>query len=270
MTGIHGRGDREEAGPTLPLLEALFGLSGRTALVTGGSTGLGYAAAEALAGAGADVTLVARDPKKLEVAQESLASAGLASSVVAADVTDSAAVRALVDGLPKAPDIVVNSAGTNKPAHFLDVEEADFDQIMGLNVKATFLVSQLVARRMVREHVAGSIIHVSSQMGHVGGLNRVPYCASKWGVEGMTRAMALDLATHSIRVNSIAPTFIATPMTESFFEDQEFLQSTLQRIKIGRLGHPRDLHGAVLLLASDASSLMTGTSIVVDGGWTAD
>jgi len=142
--------------------------------------------------------------------------------------------------------------------------------VLDLNLKAAFFVAQVVAGRMVEQGSKGSIIHMTSQMGHVGGPNRTLYCASKWALEGLSKAMALDLAPHGIRVNTIAPTFIETPLTKPFFEDQAFLQSVLAKIKLGRLGQVEDLMGAIVFLASDASALMTGSSLVVDGGWTAD
>jgi NAD(P)-dependent dehydrogenase (short-subunit alcohol dehydrogenase family) len=151
-----------------------------------------------------------------------------------------------------------------------EVSETDYDAVLDLNVKSVFFVSQACVRQMLSGNVAGSLIHIGSQMGHVGGPNRSLYCASKWALEGMSKAFALDLAAHGIRSNTIAPTFIETPMTRPFFEDAEFKASVVARIKLGRLGRVEDLMGAVLFLASDASALMTGSSVVIDGGWTAD
>jgi NAD(P)-dependent dehydrogenase (short-subunit alcohol dehydrogenase family) len=167
-------------------------------------------------------------------------------------------------------DILVNNAGTNRPAPFVEVKIEDFDFVFGLNVRSAFFVAQAVARRLVEAKRPGSIIHVSSQMGHVGGASRSVYCASKHAIEGLTKAMAIELAPHGVRVNSLAPTFIETPMTKPFFENEAFRKDTLSRIKLGRLGQVEDLTGAVVFLASDASALMTGTSLVVDGGWTAE
>ena len=151
-----------------------------------------------------------------------------------------------------------------------EVSEDDYDTVLGLNVKSAFFVAQACARKMIAEGARGSMIHMGSQMGHVGGANRSLYCASKWGLEGMSKSFALDLAPHGIRSNTIAPTFIETPMTKPFFEDPEFKASVLGKIKLGRLGQVEDLMGAIIYLASDASALVTGTSLVVDGGWTAD
>jgi NAD(P)-dependent dehydrogenase (short-subunit alcohol dehydrogenase family) len=167
-------------------------------------------------------------------------------------------------------DILVNNAGSNRPSPFLEVKVEDFDFIMELNVRAAFFVAQAVARRLIEARKPGSIIQISSQMGHVGSPRRSVYCASKHALEGMTKTMALELAPHGIRVNSLAPTFVETPMTKKFFENAEFRNFVLDRIKLGRIGKVEDLMGAVLFLASDASALMTGTSLVVDGGWTAD
>jgi NAD(P)-dependent dehydrogenase (short-subunit alcohol dehydrogenase family) len=178
--------------------------------------------------------------------------------------------RKVAELSPKPFHILVNNAGTNRPKPIHDVIETDYDAVLDLNVKAAYFVSQSASRRMVEEGLAGSIIHIGSQMGHVGGPNRTLYCASKWAIEGMSKAMALDLAPHGIRSNTIAPTFIETPMTQPFLSDPDFKASVLSKIKLGRLGRVEDLMGAVLFLASDASALMTGTSLVVDGGWTAE
>ena len=167
-------------------------------------------------------------------------------------------------------EVLVNNAGTNRPKPMQAVTEADYDAVLDLNVKAAFFVAQACVARLLAEGRPGSLIHIGSQMGHVGGPNRSLYCASKWALEGMSKAFALDLAAHGIRSNTIAPTFIETPLTRPYFDDPEFKASVLARIKLGRLGTVEDLMGAVLFLASDASALVTGTSLVVDGGWTAD
>jgi NAD(P)-dependent dehydrogenase (short-subunit alcohol dehydrogenase family) len=242
-----------------------FRLDGRRALVTGAGRGIGLAAASALAEAGAQVTLVARTAAEIEPAAELMAGA----EAVTLDVSDLPAVSALFSERP-AFDILVNNAGTNRPKPMQEVAEEDYDAVLGLNLKSAFFVAQACVRRLMQEGKPGSLIHMGSQMGHVGGPNRSLYCASKWALEGMSKAFALDLAAHSIRSNTIAPTFIETPMTRPFFEDPAFRFSVLQKIKLGRLGRVEDLMGAILFLASDASSLMTGTSLVVDGGWTAE
>ena len=249
---------------TLPRTPS-FRIDGRRALVTGAGRGIGLAAGAALAEAGAEVTLVARTAAEVEAAAREMAGAGWA----AFDVLDAAAVSAFFADRG-AFDILVNNAGTNRPKPLWDVTADDYDAVLGLNLRAAFFVAQAAAKAMIRDGVSGSLIHMGSQMGHVGGPNRSLYCASKWGLEGMSKAFALDLAPHGVRSNTIAPTFIETPMTRPFFEDQAFRASVLAKIKLGRLGTVEDLMGAIVFLASDASALVTGTSLVVDGGWTAD
>ncbi len=263
---------RSEAMGTLP--QALpqtpsFRLDGRRALVTGAGRGIGLAASAALAQAGAHVTLCARSPGEVADAAAAIRAAGGSAEPLVLDVSDVAGLRAALAGR-EADDILVNNAGTNRPKPFAEVTEEDYDAVLGLNLRAAFFVAQTVAGRMTAAGRPGSIIQMSSQMGHVGGPRRTLYCASKWGLEGLTKAMALDLAPHGIRVNSIAPTFIETPLTKPFFADPAFLEQVLGKIKLGRLGRVEDLMGAVVFLASDASSLMTGSSLLVDGGWTAD
>ncbi len=243
-----------------------FRLDGKRALVTGAGRGIGFAAAAALAEAGAEVTLAARTSSEIEAGAQAIG--GKANAAVL-DVSDLAAVEAFFAA--REPfHVLVNNAGTNRPKPMWEVDEDDYDTVLDLNVKSAFFVAQACARRLIDAGEKGSLIHMGSQMGHVGGPNRSLYCASKWAVEGMNKAMALDLAQHGIRSNTIAPTFIETPMTKPFFEDQAFLDSVLAKIKLGRLGQVEDLMGAVVFLASDASALMTGTSLVVDGGWTAE
>jgi NAD(P)-dependent dehydrogenase (short-subunit alcohol dehydrogenase family) len=167
-------------------------------------------------------------------------------------------------------DILVNNAGTNRPKAFTAVSEEDFDTVLDLNLRAAFFVAQAVAQGMIRAGRGGSIIHMSSQMGHVGGAQRSLYCSSKWALEGLSKAMALDLAPHGIRSNTIAPTFVETPLTAPFFADHSFRSAVLSKIKLGRLGSVEDVMGAVVFLASSASAMMTGASVLIDGGWTAD
>ena len=244
-------------------------LDGQRALVTGAGRGIGLAAAAALAQAGAHVTLLARTGAEIEAAAEAIRADGGQAAALCADVSDPEAFAHLVAA--QAPfDVLVNNAGMNRPAPFADVTIADFDAIMGLNLRAAFFVAQAVARRQIAAGIAGSIIHVSSQMGHVGGARRTVYCASKHAIEGLTKAMAIDLAPHGIRVNTICPTFIETPMTKPFFESPAFRTDVLARIKLGRVGQVEDVMGALVFLASAASALMTGSSVVIDGGWTAE
>jgi NAD(P)-dependent dehydrogenase (short-subunit alcohol dehydrogenase family) len=244
-------------------------LDGRRALVTGAGRGIGMACAAALAQAGAHVVLASRTAAEIAAVAEEIRTEGGSAEPLVLDVTDTAAVRAAV--AREAPfDVLVNNAGTNRPRPFLEVTEDDYDTIASLNQRAAFFVAQAVARRMVEGGVRGSIIHISSQMGHVGGAQRTVYCMTKHGIEGLTKAMAIDLAPHGVRVNSIGPTFIDTPLTRPFFEDTVFRDDVLRRIKLGRLGTVEDLMGAVVFLASDAAALVTGTALVVDGGWTAE
>src|SRR5262245_64024694 len=192
-----------------------FRLDGRRALVTGGGRGIGLAAASALAQAGAQVTLVARTQAEIEAAAAAIRARGDAAEALVLDVTDLDAVRAAIAGA--APfDVLVNNAGTNRPALLMDVKVEDFDLIFGLNVRAAYFMAQAVARRLVEAKRPGSIINISSQMGHVGAARRSVYCASKHAMEGFTKAMAIELAPHNIRVNSLGPTFLETPLTRPF------------------------------------------------------
>ena len=248
---------------------SLFRLDGKRALVTGAGRGIGLSASRALAAFGADVTLVSRSEAEVAEAAAFIRDTGDQANHLALDVTDIDAVRARLDQLDHF-DILVNNAGTNRPGPFVDATIEDFDAVAGLNVRAAFFVAQAVARKLIAAGKPGSIINMSSQMGHVGAVNRSVYCTTKFAIEGMTKATAVELAPHGIRVNSLCPTFIETPMTEPFFRNPEFRAAVLSKIKLGRLGTVEDLAGALILLASDASSLMTGTSLVVDGGWTAE
>ncbi|HEU0060038.1 MAG TPA: SDR family oxidoreductase [Hyphomicrobiaceae bacterium] len=246
-----------------------FRLDGKRALVTGAGRGIGLAAAFALAEAGAHVTLAARTQSEIEAATAAIRARGQAADALPLDVTDLAAMqRALAAAAPFG--ILLNNAGTNRPKRLVDVTIDDFDAIMGLNVRAAYFVAQAVARRLIETEQAGSIINVSSQMGHVGAANRSVYCASKHAMEGFTKAMAVELAPHNIRVNTLGPTFLDTPLTRPFFQNKAFRDEVVSKIKLGRLGTVDDLMGAILFLASDASALMTGSALVIDGGWTAD
>ncbi|RFC61980.1 SDR family oxidoreductase [Fulvimarina endophytica] len=246
-----------------------FSLDGRIAIVTGAGRGIGRAVADVYARAGADVRLLARTGSEIEDAAGEIRAAGFRAEAAAIDVTDGGAFRGYVASLPRL-DILVNNAGTNRPGPFLDVSEEDFDHVAGLNLRAAFFAMQAAASRMAEGGRGGSIVNMSSQMGHVGARNRTLYCATKWALEGLTKAASLELAAHGIRVNTICPTFVETPMTKPFLEDETFRADCLARIKLGRFGSVSDITGAALFLASDASSLMTGTHMLIDGGWTAE
>ena len=252
---------------TLPRTPS-FRLDGKRALVTGAGRGIGLAAAAALAHAGAHVTLASRTLSEVEEVAAAIRDGGGQAVAWRLDVMELEATRDRI--LTAAPfDILVNNAGTNRPKTFLDVTIEDFDAVMDLNVRAAYFVAQAVARRMVAANIRGSIINVSSQMGHVGAAIRSIYCASKWAMEGFSKAMAADLGPMGIRVNTLGPTFIETPLARQFLADEKFRASVLAMIKLGRVGQVEDLMGPIVFLASEASALMTGSALVVDGGWTA-
>lgn len=243
-------------------------LDGKTSLVTGAGRGIGLAAAHALAQAGAHVTLVARNAHDIEAASDEICKAGGRAVGFTLDVTDSQAVKAFVE--QRGPfNILVNNAGTNRPSLITDMVDADYDAVMDLNVKATMFVTREVARGLIARGESGSIITISSQMGHVGGPKRVLYCATKHAVEGMTKSLAWELGPHNIRANTLCPTFIETAMTKQMFSDKDFRRYVESRIALGRIGKLEDIMGSVVFLASDAASMVTGSALMVDGGWTA-
>lgn len=245
-----------------------FRLDGRRALVTGGSGGIGLAAAAALGRAGAHVTVAARREPELARVCEALRAEAIDCAPLVLDVTDSAAVDQAIAG--SGPfDILVNNAGMNRPKPLVEQSDDDIDAVLDLNVKAAFYTSRAVARRLLKEGMPGSIINVSSQMGHVGSPRRTLYCASKHALEGMTRALAWELGPAGIRVNTVCPTFIETPMTAGMLEQPGFRDWVCARNALGRVGRLDEVMGAIVFLAGEASSLMTGSALMLDAGWTA-
>lgn len=243
-------------------------LDGTVAVVTGAGRGIGRACAMALAEAGAETVLMSRSADELEALAETIRGEGGTARVMVCDVTDTSQIEESLGALDRI-DTLVNNAGMNIPEPFFDVTEDHFDRIMTLNVRATFMMSQAVARRMTEAGRGGAIINMSSQMGHVGAPNRTVYCTSKHAMEGMTKAMAVELAPDKIRVNAIGPTFVLTPASRSYFENPAFTKDTLSRIPMGELAELEDIMGAIVFLASPAAALITGASLVIDGGWTA-
>lgn len=245
-----------------------FRVDGQRALVTGAGRGIGLAAATALAQAGACVTLVARSEAELKSVCGQITAVGGRCDYMVLDVTDSQAVtRELATRAPY--QILVNNAGVNRPKPLVELTDDDIDEVFNLNVKAAFYVARAVATGLLAARLRGSIINVSSQMGHVGGPRRTLYCASKHAVEGMTKALAWELGQANIRVNTVCPTFIETAMTQGMFADTAFRDWVTSRIALGRVGQIEEVMGAIVFLASDASSLMTGSALMLDGGWTA-
>jgi NAD(P)-dependent dehydrogenase (short-subunit alcohol dehydrogenase family) len=265
--------------------------SGQLVVVTGASRGLGRGCAAAFAARGAEVVLVSRGAAELEQAEAAIRADGGRAQAAPCDVTDPAAVERLFAALPRC-DVLVNNAGGNQPLPFLEVPLETLDHLLNLNVRSMFVTAQAAARRMTRDSAPGGttradatppaggqaggaaaargvIIHMSSQMGHVGAPNRTVYCMTKWAIEGLTKAMAVELAPLGIRVNAVAPTYIETPLTRPFFDNAAFRADTLRRIPLGRIGTIEEVAAAVTFLASPAAGLITGASLLVDGGYTA-
>jgi NAD(P)-dependent dehydrogenase (short-subunit alcohol dehydrogenase family) len=243
-------------------------MHGRRALVTGAGRGLGLACAAALAEAGAEVWLCARTASEVQAGANALRDRGQRAHALALDVTDTVAVAEAVTR--HGPfQVLVNNAGTNRPRPLDEVTEDDFDTLYRLNLKAAFFVARTVAQGLRSAGLPGSIVQMSSQMGHVGAKSRSVYCATKHALEGLTKALALELGPHGIRVNTVCPTFIDTPMTHDWLASTDFREQVLSKIALGRVGTVEDVMGAVLFLAGDAAALVTGSALMVDGGWTA-
>ena len=253
-------------------INSRFRLDGRVALITGAGRGIGRACAVALAQAGAEVWLAARTKDEVEQAAAEIRAAGGRAHAAVCDVTKSLSLKELFSKI-EVLDVLVNNAGSNIPEPFVEVTEEHLDRILELNLRSAFLAAQAAAKKMLehpeRKSRGGAIINMSSQMGHVGAVNRSVYCMTKHGLEGLTKAMALELIAHSVRVVSIAPTFVETPLVKEFLQRPGFSQWVHERIPAGRVGTVEEVAGAVLFAASPAASLVTGTSLLVDGGWTA-
>ena len=246
-----------------------FRLEGRTALVTGASSGIGLGCAVALADAGAKVVLAARRQSRLEALVATFRNRGWDAEALPLDIVDvDATAHAVAQRGPF--DVLVNSAGLARHGPAVDTPTADFDAVMGVNLRGAYFLTQAVARGLIAAGKPGSLITVSSQMGHVGGIDRAVYCASKFAVEGFTKAMAIEWGNHGIRVNTLCPTFIRTPLTQPTFDNPERVRWIEEKIKLRRVGEVPDIMGSVVYLASDAAALVTGTALMVDGGWTAD
>ena len=253
---------------TLPRTPS-FRLDGRRALVTGGTSGIGLGCAVALAEQGAEVTVAARSADRVAKTVEALRGEGWQAAALPLDVADVAATGAAV--AEAGPfDVLVNSAGVAKHSPALDTDPDDFDMVQGVNVKGAYFLARAVAQGLIDAGRPGSIITVSSQMAHVGGIDRAVYCATKHAVEGFTKSMAIEWAPHGIRVNTICPTFIRTPLVAQTLDRPDRRAWVEEKIKLGRVGEVEDIMGAVQWLASDAAALVTGSAILIDGGWTAD
>jgi NAD(P)-dependent dehydrogenase (short-subunit alcohol dehydrogenase family) len=249
-----------------------YNLKGKYALVTGAGKGLGRACAIALAEAGSHLILISRTQKDLDSVSKIAKKYKVKSKTYVCDLTNYMKLKKIIEEQKKI-DVLINNAGTNIPEHFLKIRKQDMEKVVKINTIAAFNVANLVALKMVqtknRKKIGGAIVNMSSQMGHVGGPIRSVYNMTKFGIEGLTKGMAIDLAKYNIRVNSIAPTFVVTPMTKKFFKNKHFRKEVLGNIPLGRYAELSEISSAAVFLASDAASMVTGTSLLVDGGWTA-
>ena len=247
-------------------------LKNKTALVTGAGKGIGRACAIALAEAGANLIIVSRTKKDLDEVSRKIKKFKRKCKYYVCDITNYEEIKIIINKQSRI-DILINNAGNNIPEHFTKVKTKNMEYLVKINTMATFNLAQLCSLKMIklksRKKVGGAIINMSSQMGHVGGPIRSVYNMNKWGLEGLTRGMAIDLAKFNIRVNSIAPTFVVTPMTKKFLKNKKFKKETLNNIPLGRFAELNEIASSVVFLASDAASMITGTSLLVDGGWTA-
>jgi NAD(P)-dependent dehydrogenase (short-subunit alcohol dehydrogenase family) len=249
-----------------------YNLKNKTAIVTGAGKGLGRACAIALAEAGANLVIISRTQKDLNEVSKKIKKLRVKCKSYVCDITNYNEIKEIINKQPKI-DILINNAGNNIPEHFTKVKTKNMEYLVKINTVATFNLAQLCALKMIksknRKKIGGAIVNMSSQMGHVGGPIRSVYNMNKWGLEGLTKGMSLDLAKYNIRVNTVCPTFVVTPMTKKFLKNKKFKKETLNNIPLGRFAELSEVSSAVVFLASDAASMITGTSLLVDGGWTA-
>ena len=249
-----------------------YNLRNKTAVVTGAGKGLGKACAIALAEAGANLVIISRTKKDLNEVSKKIKKLKRKCTSHVCDITNYNSVKKIINNEPKI-DILINNAGNNRPAHFTKVKTEDMEHMVKINTIATFNLAHLCVLKMIknknRKKIGGAIVNMSSQMGHVGGPIRSVYNMNKWGIEGLTKGMAIDLAKYNIRVNTVCPTFVVTPMTKKFLKNKNFKKETLKNIPLGKFAELSEISSAVVFLASDAASMITGTSLLVDGGWTA-
>ena len=249
-----------------------YNLKNKTAIVTGAGKGLGRACAIALAESGANLVIISRTKKDLDEVSRVIKRFKSKCKSYVCDITNYNEIKKIINKQTKI-DILVNNAGNNIPEHFTKVKTKNMEYLVKINTVATFNIAQLCALKMIksknRKKIGGAIVNMSSQMGHVGGPIRSVYNMNKWGLEGLTRGMSLDLAKYNIRVNTVCPTFVITPMTKKFLKNKKFKRETLSNIPLGRFAELSEIASSVVFLASDAASMITGTSLLVDGGWTA-
>ena len=249
-----------------------YNLKNKTAIVTGAGKGLGRACAIALAEAGANLVIISRTQKDLNEVSKKVKKFKSKCKSYVCDITNYNQIKQIINKISKI-DILINNAGNNIPEHFTKVKTKDMEYLVKINTIATFNLAQLCALKMIqtknRKKIGGAIINMSSQMGHVGGPIRSVYNMTKFGLEGLTKGMSIDLAKYNIRVNTICPTFVVTPMTSKFFKSKKFKREVLSNIPLGRFAELSEVASSAVFLASDASSMITGTSLLVDGGWTA-